>query len=92
MSNEEILPIVKRHLKITFSYMDDEILELIEETKTVINSICGLSEYKYGSLAMKLLKAHVRYAISALPSTFEYDYRHDLLKLQIENGVNRSGK
>ena len=83
---DQLLKSVKADLRITYEYLDEHLMELIEEGKSVINETCGKSDYSERGLEQKLLKAYCRYAFNNVSQLFEDNYRHDLLKLQIKNG------
>lgn len=86
---ESLLEGIKQHLRVTWNYQDTEILELIEDGKSEIISICGPSEFSEAGLARRLLKAYCRYAWSGTESMFEENYKRQLLRLQHDNGLKR---
>lgn len=80
---------IKKHLKITCNYEDSEIKDMIEDGKTVINSICGSSDFSVGGEAYTVLKAYCRYGRSGSTAMFEENYKRQLLRLQIQNGLKK---
>ncbi|HEM3612120.1 TPA: phage head-tail connector protein [Streptococcus suis] len=85
----ELLDPIKLHLRVTWDSQDSEIKEYIEEGIAYINGICGESNYSVSGLPTILLKAYCRRSWAGNISTFEEDYRRQLLRLQHENGVRR---
>lgn len=83
---EELLTLVKDSLRITYSYLDGSLKELIAEGMEVINETCGKSDFTHSGIERKLLKAYCRYAFNDVPDLFEVNCQRDLLKLQIKNG------
>lgn len=85
----KLLDPIKLHLRVTWDSQDSEIKEYIEEGIAYINGICGESNYSESGLPTILLKAYCRRSWVGNISTFEEDYRRQLLRLQHENGVRR---
>lgn len=83
----DILEDVKAHLRVTWKYQDDEIMDMIDEGQTFIDSICGVSDYEHVGPAFSLLKSYCRYAWSGSVELFEENYKRQLLRLQIVNGL-----
>lgn len=86
---EDELGKIKSHLRVTWRYQDEEILDIIEEGKTFIDNICGKSDYSIVGPAFILLKNYCRYAWSGSVEMFEENYKRQLLRLQISNGMER---
>ncbi|SFH68650.1 hypothetical protein [Pisciglobus halotolerans] len=84
----ELLPKVKRHLRITWEYQDDEVKDMVEEGMAYFESIAGPCDFEQG-LALTLLKDYCRYYWNGSVSFFEENYRHMLLNLQITNAKKR---
>lgn len=83
---------IKKHLKITWNYENSEIKDMIEDGKAVINSICGPSDFSKGGEAYTVLKAYCRYARSGSTAMFEENYKRQLLRLQLQNGMKSMRK
>lgn len=88
---EGLLEAVKVELKITHDYLAVGLEALVWEAIDVIDDICGASDYSVEGLPRKLVKAYCRYARSNIPELFEKNFQHDILKLQIRNGVKKRG-
>lgn len=86
-----LLEAVKVELKITHDYLAVGLDALVWEAIDVIDDICGTSDYSVEGLPRKLVKAYCRYARSNIPELFEKNFQHDILKLQIRNGVKKRG-
>lgn len=84
---EGLLKSVKDSLRITHDYLEQDLSNTIEEAIDVINETCGVSDYTKEGLERKLVKAYCRYSRSNVPELFEGNFKTDLLKLQLKNGV-----
>lgn len=85
----DTLKIVKQALRITWSYQDEEIKQLIEEGKVYLESVAGPLEFQEYGLATSLLKNYCLYAWSGALSEFPNNYRDQLINLQIVNAKGR---
>lgn len=85
----KVLDGIKKHLRVTWAYQDDEIKEIIEEGKGFIEDICGPSDFKSIGPAFSLLKSYCRYAWSGSVELFEENYKRQLIRLQISNGLKK---
>lgn len=92
MMPDGLLESVKKALRITHKYLEEDIENTIIEAMDVIDETCGKSDYSKEGLERKLVKAYCRYARSNVPELFEKNFQADLIKLQIKNGVNRYAK
>ena len=82
----DLLSDVKKRLRITWEYDNDEISDLIEEAKDwLANRIDGIDFDD--TQARKLVKEYCRYAWNGSISSFEYDFKRDILSLQLEYAV-----
>lgn len=80
---------IKKHLRVTWSYQDEEIQSIIDEGKAFIEDICGSSDFNTIGPAFTMLRNYCRYAWSGSVELFEENYKRQLLRLQLSNGMRR---
>lgn len=89
MNPEELLPSIKRRLRITFNQMDDELKEFIEEGAAYLMEKAGPIDFSLSSSMLSsikargLLKEYCQYAWNGTIAFFGVDYQSEILALQI---------
>lgn len=86
---DTILRSVKNHLKITWDYQDDEIIEMIIEGQDALRGYFGDCEFE--GAVLTLLKEWCRYYWSGAISLFSKSYQREILQLQLRFGVSNNG-
>lgn len=90
----DLLEEVKRRLKVTWEYDDEEISSIIEDGKIFIIDRVGSIEFtdkKRDARQIKLLKEYCRYAWEGSASFFENDFKREILNLQIVIATKKRG-
>ena len=54
---------IKKHLRVTWTYQDEEIQSIIDEGKAFIEDICGSSDFDTIGPAFTMLRNYCRYAL-----------------------------
>ncbi|HBJ8545881.1 hypothetical protein HXA92_12280 [Listeria monocytogenes] len=86
MSEFDLKEYVKRGCAITWD--DPALDEQIEEAKEDLRDIAGASiDFSTPGSATRLLKNRVRYERNGVGALFESDYRSELLRLQLKQGL-----
>ena len=99
MSNaNELLISVKRKIRVTWSHEDDDILEMIEDGISYLQSKAGELPFELSDKSdlannsRRLLKTYCRYEWNGTGAYFETDYLSDILSLQIDAAIWRRKK
>jgi hypothetical protein len=91
MSAEEIIADVKNYLDITWDDADGDkkLTGIIDRGMAYINGIAGQEQaFHTPCLAQSLLFNYCRYERANLLEDFQNNYRHELLALQVSEGVS----
>ncbi|MCM3511644.1 hypothetical protein [Carnobacterium inhibens] len=86
---KELLPIVKKRLRITFTQIDEDVKDFIEEGGAYLREKAGeidfsLSSHTLSSIkARGLLKEYCQYAWNGTVAFFGTDYQSEIIALQI---------
>lgn len=79
----DLLSSVKRRLRISWDYDDEEIEEIIEEAKDFFRN--RISNVDFEDVTVKkLIKEYCRYSWSNASEVFENDYKSEILNLQLK--------
>lgn len=90
----ELLGVIKRHIKVTWDHSDDDIIEIIEDGIAFLESRTGKLPFyledrsTLATSSRRLLKAYCRYHWNGSDAYFEADYLSDILNLQILAAVD----
>ncbi|MER2226127.1 MAG: hypothetical protein ABS916_03640 [Carnobacterium sp.] len=86
---DALLPIVKKRLRITFTQVDDDIKDFIEEGGAFLREKAGEIDFSKDShtlssiKARSLLKEYCQYAWNGTTAFFGTDYQSEIIALQI---------
>lgn len=86
-----LLEAVRNYLDVTWTdaALDAKIVMLIKAGKAYINSVSGITcDFMVEGQARSLLLDYVRYARSGATEMFWQNYRHELMALHLESGVD----
>ncbi len=86
-----LLAAVRNYLDITWTdeTLDSKLVTLIKAGKAYLNGISGtVNDYTVEGQALSLLLDYVRYARSGATEMYWQNYRHELMSLNIERGVD----
>lgn len=77
-----LLERLKKKLRITWSEQDDELLEMIEDSKTYLEQLTGASfQYETERVPAELVLERARYAFNNAADEFEKNYKDELKRL-----------
>ncbi|WP_034538553.1 hypothetical protein [Carnobacterium inhibens] len=86
---DALLPIVKKRLRITFTQVDDDIKDFIEEGGAFLREKAGEIDFSKDShtlssiKARSLLKEYCQYAWNGTTAFYGIDYQSEIIALQI---------
>ena len=80
----DLFKIVKDHLRITWDYEDDKIVQTIAEAKAKIEIVAGATDFSK-DFAIMILKNCSRYYWDGSAEFFEENFRRELIQLQLYN-------
>lgn len=85
----ELLPLVKKRLRITFTQIDDDIKEFIQEGAAYLMEKAGPIDFSLSSSVLSsikargMLKEYCQYAWNGTVAFYGVDYQSEILALQI---------
>lgn len=84
-----LLKQVKQRLNITWSYDDEQIDDMIKEGKVYLIDRVGDLDFEKDISAIRLLKEYCRYSWNGSASSFENDFKSDIINLQLKNAIQQ---
>ena len=81
---------VKEYLKITWDDEDQSLLKMIERSKAYLNNLIGTElDYAADDDPKSLLLDRCRYVYNNASEYFEENFREEILRLQLQTGVEQ---
>lgn len=84
----DLLDEVKERLNVTWSYEDEKIQNIIDESKDFIENRVGKTDFEAEISAKKLVKEYCLYAWNGAVASFEEDFKSDILNLQLKHALS----
>jgi len=85
-----VLEIIKNYLKITWDDEDSFVTDLIERGKKKLEELTGVElDFDSEGLARSLLLDYCRYTYNNASEYWEENFRHEILRLQLQVGVSQ---
>lgn len=84
---------LKDYLQITWSEKDDDLKRIILRGEAYLNEVAGVElDYKEDAVVVQLLLDYCRYVYNHSLELFEVNFKRELLRLSIREGVKKRAK